>query len=182
MFSGYVEIYRRRKSVRGATRGPRGRGRALLPRGCLVSFLTSTPSLVDCICSKNEPHEGFFPFGFYLIFLFQCFAEKEYQTGSKRNETFARIFLGTNAIQETWVEVRDATRRPRGRRARPHPCGPLMTQPTYFFRLYIPLYPKNIQESHETTFPPPQPSVPVRSHLGACSGAPPEGASITEGF
>ena len=30
--------------------------------------------------------------------------------------------------------------------------------------------------------PPPQPSVPTRSHLGACSGAPPEGASITEGF
>ena len=27
MVSGYVDIYRRRKSVRGATRGPRGRGR-----------------------------------------------------------------------------------------------------------------------------------------------------------
>ena len=34
--------------------------------------------------------------------LFECFAEKEYQTESKRKETFARIFLGTNAIQETW--------------------------------------------------------------------------------
>ena len=34
--------------------------------------------------------------------LFQCFAEKEYQTESKRNETFARIIFGTNAIQETW--------------------------------------------------------------------------------
>ena len=34
--------------------------------------------------------------------LFQCFAEKEYQMESKRNETFTRIFLGTNAIQETW--------------------------------------------------------------------------------
>ena len=32
----------------------------------------------------------------------QCFTEKEYQMESKRNETFARIFLGTNAIQETW--------------------------------------------------------------------------------
>ena len=29
--------------------------------------------------------------------LFQCFVEREYQTESKRNETFARIFLGTNA-------------------------------------------------------------------------------------
>ena len=38
----------------------------------------------------------------YVFCLFQCFAEKEYQTESKRNETFARIFLGTNTIQETW--------------------------------------------------------------------------------
>ena len=34
--------------------------------------------------------------------LFQCLTEKEYQTESKRNETFARIFFGTNGIQETW--------------------------------------------------------------------------------
>ena len=34
--------------------------------------------------------------------LFQCFAEKEYQTESKWNETFARIFYVTKAIQETW--------------------------------------------------------------------------------
>ena len=44
------------------------------------------------------------------------------------------------------------------------------------------LYPRNIRVSHETTFAPPQPSVPLRSHLGAFSGAPPEGALITEGF
>ena len=40
--------------------------------------------------------------------------------------------------------------------------------------IYILLYPENTQGSHETTFPPPQPYVPVRSHLGAFSGAPPE--------
>ena len=34
--------------------------------------------------------------------LFQCFAEKEYQTEFKRNETFERVIFGTNAIQETW--------------------------------------------------------------------------------
>ena len=33
--------------------------------------------------------------------LFQCFTEKEYQTESKRNETFGRVIFGTNAIQET---------------------------------------------------------------------------------
>ena len=40
--------------------------------------------------------------------LFQCFAEKEYQTESKRNETFARIIFGTNAIQETWSGCQEA--------------------------------------------------------------------------
>ena len=66
----------------------------------------------------------------------------------------------------------------------PHPRGPLVAPPTYFFRIYIYilLYPKNIQESHETTFPPPQPPVPVRSHLGAFSGDLPEGESTTKGF
>ena len=63
-----------------------------------------------------------------------------------------------------------------------HPRGPLVAPPTYFFLLYISIYPENIQEHHETLFPPPQPSVPVRSHLGAFSGASPEGESITEGF
>ena len=33
--------------------------------------------------------------------LFQCFKEKEYQTESKRNETFRRVIFGTEAIQET---------------------------------------------------------------------------------
>ena len=67
-------------------------------------------------------------------------------------------------------------------RARPHPRGPFMAPPTYFFLLYMSIYPENIQEHHETLFPPPWPSVPVRSHLGAYSGAPPEVESITEGF
>ena len=30
--------------------------------------------------------------------LFQCFAEKEYQTESKRNETFGNVIFGTNVI------------------------------------------------------------------------------------
>ena len=72
--------------------------------------------------------------------------------------------------------------RAQGGQARPHPRGPLTAPPTYFFCLYILLYPENIQGSHETTFSPPQPSVPVRSHLGAFSGALPEGESITKGF
>ena len=73
MFSGYVDIYRRRKSVRGATRvggTPTPLGHALDPRDRLVYFLMSTPSLLDCVCSKNNSLEGFIPFGLRLIFLF----------------------------------------------------------------------------------------------------------------
>ena len=50
---GYVDIYRRKKYVSGASRGPRGRGRALggrpYPREHLVAFLTEGPSLLDLI-------------------------------------------------------------------------------------------------------------------------------------
>ena len=63
-----------------------------------------------------------------------------------------------------------------------HPRGPHVAPPTYSFLLYIPTYPQTIRYGAKNLIPPPQPSVPTRSHLGACSGAPPEGASITEGF
>ena len=62
--------------TRGATRGPRGWGRAQggrrasLPRGHLEASLTSTPSLLDHVRSKNNFSEGFIPFGLRLIFLF----------------------------------------------------------------------------------------------------------------
>ena len=120
--------------------------------------------------------------------LSQCFEEKEYQTESKRNETFGGVIFGMEAIQETWSRrqgsFEEATRQggPPAPWARPHPRGPLVAPLTDFFRLYISTYPENIQEHHETLFPPPQPSGPVRSHLGAFVGAPPEGESTTEGF
>ena len=63
-----------------------------------------------------------------------------------------------------------------------HPRGPLVAPPTYFFLLYIPTYPENIRYGRKPLFPPPQPSVPVRSHLRAFSGVLPEGALIIEGF
>ena len=46
---GYVGIYRRKKYIGGALRGPRGRGRALHPRDRLVAFLTEGTSLLDLI-------------------------------------------------------------------------------------------------------------------------------------
>ena len=80
---------------------------------------------------------------------------------SKRNETFGSVIFGTNVIQRTWsasqeaveaaTRVEDAptpTRRPLSR-------GPLGHPQTYFFLIYKPTYPKNIQGADETQFPPP---------------------------
>ena len=101
---------------------------------------------------------------------------------SKCNETFRSVIFGMNVIQSTWSASQEAaeaatrvegTPTPTGRG--PLSRGPLGQPPTYFFLLYIPIYPENIQEHYKTLFPPPQPSVPVRSHLGAFSGAPTEG-------
>ena len=116
-----------------------------------------------------------------FIFLFQCFGETEYQT-AKRNKIFGNVIFSPNVIQETWTLLQGVKEEVTRVGARPLPRGPLAAPPTYFFLLYIPIYPETNQEHHETLFPLPQPSVPVRSHLGAFSGAPPEGASITEGF
>ena len=38
-----------------------------------------------------------------IFCLFQSFAEKEYQTESKQNETFGNVIFGTNVIQRTWT-------------------------------------------------------------------------------
>ena len=92
------------------------------------------------------------------------------------------LFLEQRQSRRLGVDVKKETRRPRGRRARPHPRAPPVAPLTDFLRLYISTYPENIQEHHATLFPPPQPSVPVRSHLGAFSGDLPKGDSIMEGF
>ena len=92
------------------------------------------------------------------------------------------IFLEQTQSRRLGVDVREAMRKPRGREARPHPHGPLMAPLTDFFCLYISTYPETIQEHHEKLFPPPQPSLSARSHLGASAGAPPEGESTTEGL
>ena len=118
--------------------------------------------------------------------LYQCFEETKYHTESKRNKIFENVIFSPNVIQETWTllqGVKEAVMRVGAPpRARPLPRGPLGAPPTYSFLLYIPTYPRTIRTGAKNLIPPPQPSVSMRSHLGACSGAPPEGASTTEGF
>ena len=41
--------------------------------------------------------------------LFRYFEEKEYQTESKRNETFGSVIFGTNVIQRTWSASQETT-------------------------------------------------------------------------
>ena len=48
--------------------------------------------------------------GFFC--LFQYFEEKEYQTESKRNETFGSVIFGTNLIQRTWSASQEAAEAP----------------------------------------------------------------------
>ena len=53
--------------------------------------------------------------------LFQSFAEKEYQTESKRNETFRNVIFGTNVIQRTWTLRQDINQEGMRQGARPPP-------------------------------------------------------------
>ena len=119
--------------------------------------------------------------------LFQCFEETEYQTESKRNKIFGNVIFSPNMIQETWTLLqgtKEAVTRVGGAppRARPLPHGPLVAPLSYFFLLYIHMYPQTIRTGAKNLIPPPQLSVSTISHLGACSGAPPERAVSMEGF
>ena len=83
--------------------------------------------------------------------LFQCFEETQYQTESKRNETFGNVIFSSDKIQETWTlrqESHEVVMRVGGAppRVRPLPRGPLEAPPTYFFLLYISTYPQTIGE------------------------------------
>ena len=92
-------------------------------------------------------------------------------------------FLDEKQSRRLGVEVWDSTRRPRGRgQVCPPPSWAPRSSTNVLLLLYILLYPRNIRGSHKTTFTPLQPSIPVRSHLGAFSSDLPEGESITVGF
>ena len=102
------------------------------------------------------------------------FRKTKYQTESKRNETFGNVIFSPNVIQKTWTllqGIKEVVTRVGGA---PLPRGPLGAPPTYSFLLYIPMYPQTIRYGVKNLIPPLQLSVSTRSHLGACSGAPPE--------
>ena len=63
-----------------------------------------------------------------------------------------------------------------------HPRGPLVAPPTYFFRLYISIYPQNIQEHNRSGVPSPEASVATeiqsRPVLAPCRRGNPSSVAI----
>ena len=55
--------------------------------------------------------------------LFQYFEEKEYQTESKRNETFGSVIFGTSVIHRTWSASQEACETARRQEGTPTPSG-----------------------------------------------------------
>ena len=98
------------------------------------------------------------------------------------------LFLERKQSRRLGVDVRETSRWARGSRAHPtplgtlpHPRGPLVAPLTDFFRLYILMYPENIEEHNRSAVPPLQSSVATRNQSGPCFGTLPEGESVTGG-
>ena len=81
---------------------------------------------------------------------------KRSPSGMKPSE---KLFLERKHYGRLGVHVRKETREPRGRGRALHPRGPLVAPLTYFFLLYIPIYPKNFEEHNSSGVPPPEASV-----------------------
>ena len=131
------------------------RGRAGIKLGD-AWYVSNVSIIFDCSMLLYYPFWMFMGFTvhFYIIFgtnqltgdpaqivvflLFQCFVEKEYQTESKRNETFGNVIFGTNLIQRTWSlrqESNDESTR-QGARLPPWACLPASWLPPFFLDVH----------------------------------------------
>ena len=66
--------------------------------------------------------------------LFQCFEETEYQTESKRNETFRNVIFSPNVIQETWTLLQGTKEAVTRVGARPLGRAPCLVGPSVLHR------------------------------------------------
>ena len=94
-----------------------------------------------------------------IFCLFQCLAEKEYQTESKRNETFGSVIFGTNVIQRIWSGHQAINKEAMRQGARLPPLGvpPTLVGPSWLHRptssSYIyPCTPKPTRSTTKTYF------------------------------
>ena len=110
--------------------------------------------------------------------------------GLRRRNSRSRLCSGSLGIYKRCrhrEQVRGSTRRPRGRgRAQGvgralHPRGPLVTPLTYFFRLYISIYPKNTAEHNRSGVPPPEASVATESQSRPIPAPCRRGQSLSSG-
>ena len=98
-----------------------------------------------------------------------------------------KLFLEWKQPRGLGVHVREASRWPRDREARPPPLGappPSWAPRGSPDRLLSPIYAiylKNIKEHNRSGVPSPQASVATKNQSGPCSGTLPEGESITSG-
>ena len=123
-----------------------------------------------------------------LIFVYFSISKKRNIKRSPNGmKPSGELFLERKQSRRLGVDVREASRKPPGREARPtpwarpHPRGPLVAPLTDFFRLYMSIYPKNIEEHNRSGVPPPQASIVTKHLSGARSDTLPEGESITGG-
>ena len=142
-----------------------------------------------------------FIFLFYIIFgtnlltggpAQNCCFFAYFSVSKKRNikrsrngmKSFGEVIFGRKATRETWSprqgSFEEAMRRrghahPPGRAL--HPRGPLVVPLTYFFRLYISIYPKTIGEQNRSGVPPPQASVATKNPIGTLFRHPARGGN-----
>ena len=97
------------------------------------------------------------------------------------------LFLERTRSRRLGVDVREASRKPRGREAcptpwaRPHPHGPLVAPLTDFFCLYKSTYPKTFEEQDRSRVPSVQASGATKNLSGARSSTLPKGEPLTGG-
>ena len=88
------------------------------------------------------------------------FWRKGISNGVQTEWNLREQFFGTNVIQRTWSGSQETTKAATRVEdappywASPPICGPLGRPPTYFFLLYKPTCPENIQGATEGIFPP----------------------------
>ena len=114
--------------------------------GCLMGFIMH----FYIIFGTNLLTEG--PVQILLFFVYFSVSQKRnMRRNPNRMKPSRGSFLEQTQSRRLGVEVKEAARRPRGRAACPHPRGPLVAPPIYFFRLYI--YSYTLKTSRGATKP-----------------------------
>ena len=155
------------------------RGRAGIKLGD-AWYVSNVSIIFDCSMLLYYP---FWMFMGFILHIYIIFGTNLLTGGPTRIDVFFAYFgiskkrnikqspngmkpSGAWFFERTWsgelgVQVKKLPRAPRDRGSRPPvgraplSRGPLGRPPTYFFLLYIPTYPENIQGQDETQFPPP---------------------------